>query len=184
MKALKITPEIAAKNQHLQQSGFLTSLPNKFFNTEKVDGGYAGRTDLHNADGWLEVRTLPFDISVQNRANILSQFTDENDVVYYAYAITDKTEAEQEAYQKNLIPATVKKLHFRLACIDSGISLASIEAAINAIPDAALKERTLTKWHYAEYYERADEQLNALATGLGLTETDLDNIFKLANEAQ
>ncbi|MFB9055049.1 hypothetical protein ACFFVB_18355 [Formosa undariae] len=181
-KALKITPEIAEKNPHLQQSGFLTSLPNKFCGVEKIDGGYANRTDLHDADGWRNVVHLPYDVATQNKANTLSDYINENEELCYAYAISDKTPEEITNYQKSLIPSSVKKLHFRLACIQSGVSLASIEAVIASIPDEALRETTLTKWHYAEFYEREDAQLNALATALGITETELDNIFILANE--
>lgn len=65
----------------------------------------------------------------------------------------------------------------RLWLINNGISLNSIEQAIDSIEDAQLREKTRVDWEYAPYVERNHPMLIPIASILGLTETDLDQAF-------
>ena len=72
-------------------------------------------------------------------------------------------------------PPSVTAWQIRRWLVGNGISLASVDAAINAIPDPALKEQTRVDWEYAPYIERSHPMLTPLAGALGIT--DLDAAF-------
>jgi len=64
----------------------------------------------------------------------------------------------------------------RLALLDSGL-LSTIDSAIASSTDEALK----IEWEYAMDVKRTWTSLIALATSLGMTETQLDDLFTLAS---
>lgn len=77
-------------------------------------------------------------------------------------------------------PPSVTAWQIRRWLVANGISLASVDAAINAIPDAALREKTRVDWEYAPYIERSHPMLPPLAGALGIT--DLDAAFIAAEK--
>jgi hypothetical protein len=80
------------------------------------------------------------------------------------------------------IPENISARQIRLWLIENNISLASVEAAINQIPDEKLKEKTLVEWEYAPYIERSHPLLNTLGEILGLTSNQIDTAFLQASE--
>ena len=67
----------------------------------------------------------------------------------------------------------------RLALLQSGL-LAQVEAAIAAIEDAGQRQAVQIEWEYAAEVNREHPWVQSLATALGLTEVQLDDLFTLA----
>ena len=74
---------------------------------------------------------------------------------------------------------SVPRLAARLALIDEGL-WDSIPALIAAIPDATAKARSLAYFEDAVTWRRLDSTVVTLATGLGLDDDDLDDLFVAA----
>ena len=70
--------------------------------------------------------------------------------------------------------AKVSMRQARLALKQQGL-LATVQSNINALP-----EESQIEWEYATTVERKSPLVVSLGTALGLTEEDLDNLFKLA----
>jgi len=79
------------------------------------------------------------------------------------------------------VPATVSARQIRLWLVRHGISLAQVEAAIDAIPDQLQRDSVRVEWEYAPYIERAHPMLLPLAVALGLTEAQVDQAFREAS---
>jgi hypothetical protein len=75
------------------------------------------------------------------------------------------------------IPENVSARQIRLWLIQHGISLAQVEAAIDAIPDQLQRDSVRVEWEYAPYVERSHSMLIPLAAALGLTEEQVDQAF-------
>ena len=90
--------------------------------------------------------------------------------------------ATVEEINYTLVPKTIPQMNMRLQLISSGIPIASIYAMIDAIPDVAQKEMVYSKWEYAVYFHRNDATLNQIATALGLTQLQVDNLFINGNK--
>lgn len=65
----------------------------------------------------------------------------------------------------------------RLWLIQHGKTLADVDAAIAAMPDAAQREAVRVEWEYAPYIDRDHPMLVPLAASLGLSEADIDRAF-------
>lgn len=88
-------------------------------------------------------------------------------------------EIEAEAV-KTPVPLKVTPRQLKRALIKEGIDPTMIDSAIEAIEDDT--ERALAKadWHDASFIERGYPLINQFAVGLGLSEEDIDNIFRAA----
>jgi len=75
------------------------------------------------------------------------------------------------------VPESVSARQIRLWLVRNGVSLAQVEAAIDAIPDQLQRDMVRVEWEYAPYVERAHPMLIPLAAALGLTETQVDQAF-------
>lgn len=75
------------------------------------------------------------------------------------------------------IPASVSARQIRLWLLRHGISLAAVDAAIDAIPDQLQRDSVRVEWDYAPYVERSHPMLVPLAAALGLTEAQVDQAF-------
>lgn len=86
------------------------------------------------------------------------------------------TQEELDEYNKSLVPEVVTKLQLKIQLTLSGFDLTLIDNAINQLPEP---QRSLTSisWNDATLFERNNQLLISLATQLGLTSLDLDNIF-------
>lgn len=74
-------------------------------------------------------------------------------------------------------PATVTARQIRLWLVSHGVSLAAVDAAINAIPNAAQRDAVRVEWEYAPYVERSHPMLVPLAAALGMTPEQIDAAF-------
>ncbi len=98
MKGIKITSELKSKNELFKnREGFyIGSIPNKFHGTERIVGGYAGRTDLHSVDGWKEVVQPTYNTETHK----LGTPIEEGNVITYTVLAKTPEELEAEKFQK------------------------------------------------------------------------------------
>lgn len=68
----------------------------------------------------------------------------------------------------------------RLALSRSGISLQTIEAVIDSLPEPARSETRIT-WEYSVEFQRSNPLLIAMAPVLGLSTAQVDSLFQLAS---
>ena len=108
------------------------------------------------------------------------------------YADVAKLKWITELYIRNLTPeeilerqpeppASCTPRQFRLALIDSGYSLDQIQIMLESIADETERKKALVEWEYSIEIERSHPLVFTFADQLGLTETDLDNLFFLTN---
>lgn len=95
--------------------------------------------------------------------------------------IRDLTEYEIDA-RKPIPPQTCTPRQFRLALIDLGYSLNEIDNQISLIPDDIERNKLKVEWEYAIEIERSNKNLNLLQNVLNISESEMDNIFILANK--
>lgn len=69
----------------------------------------------------------------------------------------------------------------RLGLITNGITLASVEATIAAIPDDTDREIALVEWEYASEFNRDHHLILQVGTALGLTEPQIDAMWMAAS---
>lgn len=104
IKAIKITQEVKDKNPNSAsiQSSELDiiirmSVPNMFFGTENVLGGYPLREDLHELDGFKEIVSPSYNISTHKLG---TELIDSVDNTSFTYSVISKS---QEEIQSELI---------------------------------------------------------------------------------
>jgi hypothetical protein len=97
----------------------------------------------------------------------------------------------QESYVRNLtqqeidqrkpkLPDTCTPRQLRIALIQSGISLATIENQIDSISDSVQREIARAEWEYALEIKKEHPLVDMIAVNLNLTEKQVDDIFVLA----
>jgi hypothetical protein len=82
--------------------------------------------------------------------------------------------------QPQPVPESVTARQIRLWLVRHGVSLAQVDAAIDAIPDAQAREEARVEWDCAPYVERTHPMLVPLAAALGLNEAQVDEAFRQA----
>jgi response regulator RpfG family c-di-GMP phosphodiesterase len=80
----------------------------------------------------------------------------------------------------NAVPESVDNAQAREALIRSGISIATVDAAIQSIPDATEREIAYTQWEYRATVRRSSELVASLGAAIGLTSEQIDDLFKAA----
>lgn len=80
----------------------------------------------------------------------------------------------------SVVPKSVSARQIRLWLVTHGVSMASVDAAIDAIPDHLQRDIVRIEWDYAPYVERTHPMLLPLALALGLTEEQVDQAFREA----
>jgi hypothetical protein len=90
------------------------------------------------------------------------------------WELVDLTEEELEAKFKASVPSIISMRQARLALLQSGL-LATVTSAVESGTDEELK----VEWEYATEVRRDWDNLIAMATSLGLTEKQLDDLFIL-----
>ena len=101
----------------------------------------------------------------QQILNALSQFNPE-----YVWAVTYETPPVK--------PLTRRQ--FRLALVTNGYSLADIETLIEQIPDEMQKQIIKIEWQDATTFHRTNPSLLAMAGMIGLTATQVDELWEQA----
>lgn len=89
----------------------------------------------------------------------------------------DKT-PDPEPENDPLVPLTARQL--RLGLVMNGISLASVEATIAAIPDETDRQVATIEWEYASQFERDHSLIEQVGIALGLTSEQIDTMWKAA----
>jgi hypothetical protein len=74
----------------------------------------------------------------------------------------------------------VSPRQMRIALVMSGISLETIEAVINSLPEPT-KTVTRVTWEYSVEFQRNNPLLNTMAPILGLSKQQVDDLFTLAS---
>lgn len=77
------------------------------------------------------------------------------------------------------IPASVTPRQIRDALSLSGISVDAINSMISSLPSPQ-KDLVYNAWEYSTLFERDNPHLNAMAPALGLTPSQVDQLFILA----
>jgi len=90
-------------------------------------------------------------------------------------AVSLPSEPSEQEVRATMPPLTPRQL--RLALVQSGTSLSSVEAALDAIEDPAERELAQIEWNYATRFERTDTLLTAIAAVVGYTDTEIDTLW-------
>ena len=109
---------------------------------------------------------------------------DDNSLLYQEYlnfinnnGIVEEVEKFQNEVEEISVPGTVSQMRLRKALILAGISISSINDTIAAIVDDTQRELIYSMWEYAVVFERSDATLNQMASTLGITQIQLDQLF-------
>jgi hypothetical protein len=78
------------------------------------------------------------------------------------------------------VPESISPMQARLWLVQHGISLTTIENAIDSIADQQTREIVRIQWEYGQEVIRAAPWLSALALVLGLDDAALDQAFREA----
>lgn len=74
---------------------------------------------------------------------------------------------------------SVTPRQMRIALVMSGISLSTIDAMIDTLPEPNKSVARIT-WEYSVEFQRNNPLLTSMAPALGLTSTQVDQLFALA----
>ena len=112
-------------------------------------------------------------------------------IEYRSYADLNNLKWIEESYVRNLTPEEIAQRQpqlpnactprqLRIALIQSGISLSSIENYIDSIQDQTQREISRAEWEYALEIVKEHPLVAMLAVNLNLTQQQVDDIFSLA----
>lgn len=96
----------------------------------------------------------------------------------WVQVLEDMTPEELLEYQQSLIPQTITPRQIRLALIQSGISLSTIDTMIDSTDEPQKSVLKILR-EYSSSYERDDAMLIQFAQQLGMTDEQLDQLFIL-----
>lgn len=74
-------------------------------------------------------------------------------------------------------PPPITRRQLRLTLVRNGVSLASVEAAIAAMPDGLEKQEAQIEWSDASSFNRNHPTLKAIAVALGLSDAQIDAMW-------
>ena len=100
----------------------------------------------------------------------VSPFFDFQSNSYYEGATSD------EIASMIIVPNSISQMKLRKQLILSGISIASIDALIQSLPQPN-RDLIYNMWEYAVVFDRQNPELNAMAQMLNITQQQLDEIF-------
>lgn len=141
------------------------------------------------------IEDVPF--AVRNRRDFLLRMTDHYanadvsmpaSIKVYRQELRDVTEQagfplsvvwpDLPVVDENSVPASISPRQARLALASQGL-MTQMDAAIAAMP-VGVKEAVEIEWEFASSVDRNSALLSSLGATLGLTEVQLDDLFKLA----
>ena len=113
---------------------------------------------------------------VYNEKGGYTEYTEEPQGV--DFEIIDKTPTPEEIAEANkpIVPESISQMKLRKQLILSGISIASIDALIQTLPQPN-RDLIYTMWEYAVVFDRSNSELNEMAEMLGISQEQLDDIF-------
>jgi hypothetical protein len=111
---------------------------------------------------------------------------------YRAYVDLPNAKWIEESYVRDLTdeekqqrlpkpPNSCSPRQLRIALIQSGISISTVESQLNAISDPVQREIALVEWEYSLEIQREHPLVSSIATALSLSDSQIDDIFILAN---
>lgn len=78
------------------------------------------------------------------------------------------------------VPFGVTPRQIRLALLGAGISITTIENAINSLPEPNRSAAMIT-WEYSVEFQRSNTLIQSMAPMLGLTSEQVDQLFTIAS---
>ena len=90
--------------------------------------------------------------------------------------IEGATPEEIAEANKPIVPESISQMKLRKQLVLSGISIASIDALIQSLPQPN-RDLIYTMWEYSVVFDRNNPELNAMAEMLNISQEQLDNIF-------
>lgn len=78
--------------------------------------------------------------------------------------------------QRSELPSLTAR-QLRLGLIDGGITPAQVQAAIDAMPAGADREKALVEWEYASAFSRSHPLIASVGAALGLIEEQIDEMW-------
>lgn len=93
--------------------------------------------------------------------------------------VAEKEEADRQAELKRRGSFKLTKADFWIACLELNITKSMVKEKLALIPDELLRAKTEIRLDDAEFFYRGDEGLIALAKMFGVTDEQLDVIFKV-----
>lgn len=124
---------------------------------------------------YLDGVEIPLDDSTPQ----FQQYLNDKDTVGVTYV--SATESELVEINKPKVPESISQMKLRKQLILSGISITSIDALIQSLPQPS-RDLIYTMWEYAVVFDRANPELNAMAQMLEISSEQLDEIFIKGNQ--
>lgn len=135
-------------------------------------------------EGWVELvmTDLPFpEYDYQTQTMEHREYADIQQGKWIReYYVRDLSFQEIED-RKPKPPSSCTPRQFRLALINSNISIQTIESMLNSIQDPIEREIALVEWEYSLEIKRDHPLISSFASQLDITQYELDEIFTLAN---
>lgn len=116
----------------------------------------------------------PFGLGPLVRQAIEDWQNDGNEVAPYV-APPEPTDEELRAA---MAPLTARQL--RLGLIANGLTLASVQAAVDGISDPTEREIAQVEWEYATTFERTHSLISQIGAALSLTHEQIDTMWEAA----
>ena len=173
MKAIIITQEIKDSNPELYSGIAIGTIrqyseaPNSFFSSnynqgQRTDGYHLLESSIHKLDGFLDL-IIPEINDNQKLVEIIFDEVNNN----FTYHIEEKLIE---------IPNTISQRQLRTQLALNGFDLSDVQAVIDSLPDP---NKTIAQiaWDYSLTFVRNDALLNSIAGILGISQSDLDQIF-------
>jgi len=104
----------------------------------------------------------------------------------YTDIVESATKEEIEAAKKEIVPISISRMGLKIQLLLKRITITDIVDTINAIPDYMFPEQqkqiAIIKFEDAAYFDRYNADLQLVATLMGLSQEDLDDIFINGNK--
>lgn len=107
--------------------------------------------------------------------------TEENYTIvdYQIVTLEEAQEIERQKEEARKAQYKLTKADFWIACLDLGITKAMVKEKIALIPDETVRAKTEIRLDDAEFFYRGDTGLITLAKMFGITDIQLNAIFKI-----
>lgn len=89
--------------------------------------------------------------------------------------IVPYTPPTQEELRASMPPLSARQL--RLGLIANGITLASVQSAVDGITDPTAREIAQVEWEYATTFERTHSLISQIGSALNLTSEEIDTMW-------
>jgi len=160
-----------------------------FLDTGQIGDIREGRYMVDGLPGWLpdniveieycEDNTPIFDHNLQTIET--NELLDLNQKKFFVtHSVRDLTPQEIEDRKPKYNDCTPRQ--FRLGLLDYGIDPDTITTMISQVPDLDERKRILITWEYAVLIEKNNPLIVNFAQLLGVDQSGIDEIFRLANQ--